>query len=1107
MTLDPNAPGDAFVLSQTGAGTPSISQGLYCPYSFTVSDDTLQTCGSGFKIVRTFVVIDWCAGALVTTDALGNPPTQIIKVVDDVAPTVTPLSVTVNANVNGNHPQLCAYVGPIPAPTGLTDNCGGDAMVRIFSTVGELDYGLNEDGSMGGSIPAPGLPIGTYPLIFSTFDGCGNSQEFLGSITVEDNIIPSVICDEITQVTLTNEGTAVVPAAVFDDGSYDNCCLDEIAVRRLNSNMVPITVYGPDVTFDCSDVTEVQFVELRVTDCFGNFSSCMVQTFVEDKSLINLTCPPNATINCFDFAGIEQQLTAAQTDAERNQILVSAGFGDVFSAGALCDENVDVTISFSTDMCGEGSITRTFTATGANGATSSASCTIDVIGQDGFEVIFPADVSFDCTDPNINIDLDDLSNFGMPQLIEQGCGQLLASESVEVFTGTPDACYKIVRTFTAVDMCGADIPYTDTNGLNGGQVYLQGQGLPGNRFDFSRIGTDNVIRYAQVILVDDNEAPVIVSIPDLDGCITESECARDLPIARPEVTDCTDSLDFNYVVFTLPGLNIVDAGSLSAAGEVIESLAPGSYRIVHTVDDMCGNSTVANQDVTISDCKKPSPICMNGLVYELMQTGMLEINARMLDQGSFDNCTDATDLRFSFSPNPADSTMIIDCADVGQMVLNMYVTDGAGNTDFCTVFVIVQDNMSACDMDPMVAGRLETESGVGVSDVDIDLSGMNMPNATSTGDGTYQFNGLLFGGDYTITPAKTDDVRNGVTTLDLFAMNRHILGIQPLDSPYKVIAADVNNSGEVTALDVAMSRMLILHLIDEFPNNTSWRFVDMYYDFQNPSAPLAEQFPEIYNINDLNGDMMTADFIAIKVGDVNGSVNLDGLHGSTTEDRNFHGELPLELPARSYEAGESFELTVRAGAEGEWLGMQGTLHFDASLELLDVRAHHQLTAQNFGLLDEHLTMSYAASAPEYLHAEAPLFTLVLRAKKAGQTQDAIRLTDELTVGEAYMGNTERLNLALQFSNTAVEEDNFRLFANRPNPFSDETLIDFYLPSAETITLLVLDAAGREVYQTTGDFGTGYQQFSVNGTDLNVRGMLLYRLESKLGTLTGKMIRE
>ena len=45
-------------------------------------------------------------------------------------------------------------------------------------------------------------------------------------------------------------------------------------------------------------------------------------------------------------------------------------------------------------------------------------------------------------------------------------------------------------------------------------------------------------------------------------------------------------------------------------------------------------------------------------------------------------------------------------------------------------------------------------------------------------------------------------IASAVTTFDLVLISRHILGLEALDSPYKMIAADVNMSGTISTSDV-----------------------------------------------------------------------------------------------------------------------------------------------------------------------------------------------------------------------------------------------------------------------------------------------------------------
>ena len=113
--------------------------------------------------------------------------------------------------------------------------------------------------------------------------------------------------------------------------------------------------------------------------------------------------------------------------------------------------------------------------------------------------------------------------------------------------------------------------------------------------------------------------------------------------------------------------------------------------------------------------------------------------------------------------------------------------------------------MGLCGPDSLTvgaAGAIATEDDLPVEDVEVSLSGQMNEMMVTAADGEYAFAGLQIDYDYTITPQLNADYLNGVSTFDLVLISKHILGVQPLDTPYKMIAADVNNSKSITTLDL-----------------------------------------------------------------------------------------------------------------------------------------------------------------------------------------------------------------------------------------------------------------------------------------------------------------
>ncbi|MFO0203949.1 MAG: hypothetical protein ACK528_12560, partial [Alphaproteobacteria bacterium] len=147
--------------------------------------------------------------------------------------------------------------------------------------------------------------------------------------------------------------------------------------------------------------------------------------------------------------------------------------------------------------------------------------------------------------------------------------------------------------------------------------------------------------------------------------------------------------------------------------------------------------------------------------------------------------------------SPFKTSINITCADLTPVVgsppsgsksvlVRVYTRDGKGNWAWCETFVTV-DNASQCppqEGSSSIAGAIATETKVQVEGVEVNLSGNRSMSYLTTGTGQYGFNNLEAGYDYTVTPQLDRNPMNGVSTMDLVMIVRHILGQTPLNSPY-----------------------------------------------------------------------------------------------------------------------------------------------------------------------------------------------------------------------------------------------------------------------------------------------------------------------------------
>jgi hypothetical protein len=904
-------------LSQTGSGIPLDLDGQFCGYQYSHSDQTLNDCGTGFKIVRTWTVLDWCTSQVVTSNNQGEDNVQIIKVTDVTGPSVSIDPFEVSANIPGQHPMPCTSQDYLP-PAVVSDNCN-DWTLRIYTPIGEANYLNGVDGENGGFIPAPGLGLGVHTILYQAEDECGNITEVFIDIEVVDVIAPTAICDEITDVNLSSDGLAVVNASVFDDGTFDNCCLDEFLVRRMDGDCDGnFDEFDPTVTFCCTDVNAGPImVVFRAVDCYDNVNDCMVEVNVNDKLVpIVTSCPANATIDCDDYL----ENYAAGVEQGDFSVLAPFGFPSFYDN---CEVLVDTTVTVNINTCSEGTITRTWAAEDASG-NGPVNCTQTIFVEhvSDWVVEFPADITAECVD-------GDLPEFGEPEIFFDECELIGVSFEDVYFYIVFDACYKIERYWTVINWCvyddfGSDVYEED--GFAECNLFVDWDGDGDQdcrtfRDGWNQDGTpgtaDGYIDYKQIIKVIDEDDPEFV-IPAIDGCIVDTDCDTDILLPYPDITDeCSPEFDVD-----ISG----DLGSyddITTAGITVADVGVGTYTITYAVTDNCGNTAYQTFDLEVEDCKLPTPYCQD-LIIEIMQTGMVEVWAEDFDAGSFDNCG-PVDPSFS-ATDPDQDGLMLTCDDLGINSIEVYFHDIYGNVDFCVIELLVQDNMGACgnNLTAAIGGTITNEDEEAVADVNVELNGQMSSMAQTDLNGSFMFNSVPLNGDYTVTPMLDEDPANGVTTYDIVLIQRHILGITELDSPYKWIAADANNSGAITTSDLVEIRKVILLLSNGFTNNTSWRFVDKAFEFSG-NDPFVSGFPEVINYNNLSQDELFADFYGVKVGDVNGTAQANA--NQSGQNRNTVGTFVMNTNDQAVKAGQKVEVTLTA-EDMDVLGYQFTLNFE-----------------------------------------------------------------------------------------------------------------------------------------------------------------------------------
>ncbi|TNE50371.1 MAG: T9SS type A sorting domain-containing protein [Bacteroidetes bacterium] len=212
------------------------------------------------------------AVTLTVTDNNSNSSTcsATVTVTDQVAPIAVCQNVTVQLDTRGNG----------SASAGAVDNNSSDACGIANLSLSNTGFDCND--------------IGANAVTLTVTDNNGNSSTCSATVTVEDNVAPAAICQDVT-IQLDADGNGTTYTEAINNGSSDACGIDGYALSQSS--------------FDCSHVG-ANTVTLFVTDIHGNGGTCNAIVTVEDliapelsSELIFLGCKPEVNYDQYEVTG------------------------------------------------------------------------------------------------------------------------------------------------------------------------------------------------------------------------------------------------------------------------------------------------------------------------------------------------------------------------------------------------------------------------------------------------------------------------------------------------------------------------------------------------------------------------------------------------------------------------------------------------------------------------------------------------------------------------------------------------------------------------------------------------------------------------------------
>jgi hypothetical protein len=1028
---------------------------------------------AGYDVTYRWIAVDGCQNRDTTTQTFSVNP-------DTTAPELVSLN---NMTVESESDICGIRVDSVPGPI-FEEDCSTFVMTRNYS---DTIY-----------------HVGVNNVEWTASNECGIDSTVTQVVIVEDNILPIALCKNAT-VGITANPQNYVFTSSFVDTASDNCGVDSIFVRRLtaacgdpNNN-----IFGDSILICCEDVGNIVDVEIRIVDDSGNENFCDATLQVDDnKAPLVLEQLPDIVISCsyvFDTLDMDVFGSFTSDPDGREDIIIEdtlyASQDSIAGIDGLVSDECTVTITDTTivnlDQCSNGYIKRVFTFTDPSG-NSSVSEQIIVIqdvspfNENGTDIIWPEDFSWDqCASPAPDTSISGSVSF----LNLDKCALVGASYKDQLFNFPTNVCPKILRNWKVIDWC---------------------------QYDENQDPNPGLWTYKQFIFIENVVAPTITSgCTDTLICAPYNECSALVSLGVEAEDDCVEDSQYMSYAYSIninsdtnTGNDI--SGDSSSFSLVFES---GIHEVTWTVTDRCGNATSCSFVLTLKECKAPTAVCLVGLAIVLDQSGQIDLWASDVNQSSNDNCTEDEDLIFSFSSDVNDFGKTFDCDDLDtSQYIEMWVTDLEGNQSFCSTFVDVQDNNGYCssiidDNDQSsLQGKIATETNEAIPEAMVSIFGAEMDDDFMTADnGEYSFGDINNQNDYQIKVDRDKDDTEGVSTLDLVKIQRHILGLELLDSPYKLIAADVTNNEKITASDLVALRKLILGIDESFPDNQSWRFVSIDAEMDDMNNPWP--FSEDLILGSLPIEELEADFIGVKIGDVNNSV--DNVMGEAAIENRSSKTFGIVTRDQRVLRDSDVLVDFISNSNVELEALQMTIEWDKeSMNLIDfipVGLQIEDAFVNMSLLNEgKLTIAWTSIESKMLSSGTPIFQLVFEGNYSFNLSENLKITSEITEALVYDMNDVEYNVELQF--IEGQSEGLMLVQNKPNPFAFETVVEFTIPEDMEVTFKVFNGAGSLIFKQTKYYEGGLNSFKLSDELGDHTGLLFLKMETAEFSDVKRMIR-
>lgn len=1051
--------------------------------------------------------------------------TATVTVVDNFSPSVTcapdpTFFDSTDGDSNCSHTIADGSLDPIAT----TDNCDNFTLTHNYA-----------DAPSPTTLQGAVFPVGITTVLWTITDNDGNGQSSTCDviITVIDNEGPDCVDQGIIPITLEGDDEITLDISLLPNPYTDNCGIQSYA-------------FNPP-TVDCTTQGIVD-VTLSVTDVNSNVSECPLQFNVTVND--EISCELNITTVYLDENGevtIDPDEVVDITGGVCSGALVPTLSSTQFQCNDISLSPFDITIFVNGEECGMGSITVADTI-GPDVFCSELTITCLEFENDfngNISEVLDGTTAIDNIEDNCAAILETTTLIDSSGVNECKYGEVIRTSIVtDPFSGLSDTCIQLITiegpadpltqadvesilpdtvlitecvvgsfeidTITEADLealvdCGQfTVAYADLSISTGCPDTIT------RTYTIEALCQEETLEWEQIVIIFDDIDPVIEPIADTT-LIVDPSCFASLDLG--ELTsasdDCTpsDLIPFTYFYDDVSG---------NVDGPI--EFGVGTYDVSVVAADGCGNTDTTQFEVSVIDTVDLDVICVKVIVQIDTMTQMVDVPAE-LNVNIIGNCDDEAEIYITYdSMDLSDTLMTFDCDDVGLFIgVDIFaweivngdtipfdlVPNDPAVINICKGEIEVRDDNEACPPTIVeITGTIITPEGEGIPDYSLTLHGSGLDTEYSNVEGDYAFPLMPIGGTYILSTYNNNDIMNGINTLDVILIQRHILGLSPFDSPYKYIAADINNNEKVTGADILELRKMILGINAEFPNNMSWRAIDAGFTFPDPNDPWASAIPESYNIP-LLADNMDIDFVGVKIGDVDGTVSVNLKSSETSSTRSLDTDVLYVQQMRNTDV-----LSVSADQDMKIAGMQFSLDLDG-MNVIDITSDYFDNGEiGFHVMDNGLVnVSIASSEVIAIGADEAIFEILTDCSDCELTPMNFKLANGGLNHEIYVNEQiETHPLEIELRGNEDLNSVFVVYQNNPNPWTNFTKIDISMPQAENVDIKVYDVNGRLISSTSRLLNAGMNTVEFDNTMISGSGVFYYEISTSTRSERYKMIK-